>query len=86
MFILHTLIHRFIEPEENSALLDILWSDPISEDNVDSMSGGQLLPPPSPPPSLPSSLPHPVCTLTDSEYAEFIAADWRPNPTRGTTH
>ena len=31
-------IDRFVEPEENSALLDILWSDPISEDRVDEMT------------------------------------------------
>ena len=31
-------IDRFVEPEENSALLDILWSDPISEERVDEMT------------------------------------------------
>lgn len=30
-------IDRFIEPEMNSGLLDILWSDPISENSVDEM-------------------------------------------------
>lgn len=31
-------IDRFIEPEENSALLDVLWSDPVSEERVDDMT------------------------------------------------
>ena len=34
-------IDRFVEPEENSALLDILWSDPISEDRVDEMTDAE---------------------------------------------
>ena len=35
-------LDRFVEPEENSALLDILWSDPISEERVDDMTGTVL--------------------------------------------
>jgi len=31
-------IDRFVEPEENLTLLDILWSDPITEERVDSMT------------------------------------------------
>lgn len=34
-------IDRFVEPEENSALLDILWSDPISEERVDEMTDAE---------------------------------------------
>ena len=31
-------IDRFVEPESNAGLLDILWSDPVSEDNTDTMT------------------------------------------------
>ena len=30
---------RFVEPEENQTLLDILWSDPVNEDRVAEMTG-----------------------------------------------
>jgi serine/threonine-protein phosphatase 2B catalytic subunit len=31
-------IDRFIEPESDNSLLDILWSDPIAEENIEDMN------------------------------------------------
>jgi diadenosine tetraphosphatase ApaH/serine/threonine PP2A family protein phosphatase len=31
-------LHRFVEPEADNSLLDILWSDPIPEENIEDMT------------------------------------------------
>ena len=35
-------LNRFVEPETDPALLDILWSDPVSDEEVDGMSDEQF--------------------------------------------
>lgn len=35
-------LNRFVEPETDPALLDILWSDPVSDEEVDGMSDDQF--------------------------------------------
>lgn len=68
---------RFVEPEENSSLLDILWSDPINEEAVDDMTSKRL----------PSSSLRTYHSFTlAEEYEEFISIEWKPNPSRGCSY
>lgn len=55
-------------------MLDILWSDPISEESVDEMTGINTL-------DMITNL-----LLQAEEYEEFISIEWKPNPSRGCSY
>lgn len=39
IYILPGLHYRFAEPEDCPPMMDLLWSDPMAEENIEDMNG-----------------------------------------------